>query len=127
MVGHFRLVLTEEKKAAMEEGGGTKESTKTMRKSIGSNFQQYVEERESWWCGDSGEAASWWTPPGGLGAPRRVEEIATLENAWLVGHYARDWLWEAQVRYCRNAVLQCSRTSCITKAVVLYYYCSVFL
>ena len=45
MVGHCRFLLTEEKKAEMEEGGGTKESTKVMRKTIGANFQQYVEER----------------------------------------------------------------------------------
>ena len=63
MVGHCRFLLTEEKKAEMEEGGGTKESTKVMRKTIGANFQQYVEEREAWWCGDPREAASWWTPP----------------------------------------------------------------
>ena len=100
MVGHCRFLLTEEKKAEMEEGGGTKESTKVMRKTIGANFQQYVEEREAWWCGDPREAASWWTPPGGLGEPRRVEEIATMDNAWLVGHYARDFLWEAQVCTC---------------------------
>ena len=47
MVGHCRFLLTEEKKAEMEEGGGTKESTKVMRKTIGANFQQYVEEREA--------------------------------------------------------------------------------
>ena len=61
------------------------------------NFVQYVEEREAMWCGDTSSAPSWWTPPEDLGSPRPVEEIATLENSWLVGHYARDWLWEAQV------------------------------
>ena len=85
MVGHCRFLLTEEKKA---------------------NFQQYVEEREAWWCGDPREAASWWTPPGGLGEPRRVGEIATMDNAWLVGHYARDFLWEAQVCTCGPAETQ---------------------
>ena len=97
MVNHSRFVLTEEKKTEMEEGGGTKESTKLIRKSIGANFVQYVEDREAMWCGDSSEAPSWWTPPVGLGAPRPVEVIATLDNSRLVGYYARDWLWEAQV------------------------------
>ena len=97
MVNHSSFVLTEERKTEMEESGGTKDSTKVIRKAIGANFVQYVEEREAMWCGDSSSAPSWWTPPEDLGAPRTVEEIATRENSWLVGHYARDWLWEAQV------------------------------
>ena len=97
MVNHGRFVLTEEKKTEMEEGGGTKESTKVIRKAIGANFVQYVADREAMWCGDSSQAPKWWTPPGGLGAPRTVEELATLDNCCLMGYYARDWLWEAQV------------------------------
>ena len=97
MVNHGRFVLTKEKKTEMEEGGGTKESTKVIRMNIGANFVQYVADREAMWCGDSSQAPNWWTPPEGLGAPRAVEEIATLDNYCLVGYYARDWLWEAQV------------------------------
>ena len=75
MVNHGRFVLTEEKKTEMEEGGGTKESTKVIRKAIGANFVQYVADREAMWCGDSSQAPNWWTPPEGLGAPRREDEV----------------------------------------------------
>ena len=88
MVGHCRFLLTEEKKAEMEEGGGTKESTKVMRKTIGANFQQYVEEREAWWCGDPREAASWWTPP-----------HSWISYAWEIGASAPLVFWPLDPMY----------------------------
>ena len=99
MVKHQRLLLSEEKKAEMERGGGTKESTRAIRKAVGADFVEYLEQREAGWCGDTSEAASWWRPPGGLGAPRKVEEIASMDDAWLISHFARDFLWEAVVTH----------------------------
>lgn len=99
MVKHKRLLLSEEKKAEMERGGGTRESTKAIRKAVGAQFMEFVEEREAGWCADPSQAANWWTPPGGLGEPRKVLELATLDTACLISHFARDFLWEAVVTH----------------------------
>ena len=96
MVHQNPLVLDNEKRQDLENGGGTKGQTKATREGIGQNFVLYCENREKLFAEQPKDAPGWWIP--GLEV-RTMEQVATVEHAVILGNYAKNWIKEMQVGF----------------------------
>ena len=94
MVYQSALALSAEQRKCLEEGGGTKEMTKVLRETYGTNFEQYILSREDEWCREPQGAPDWWLA-NERGQPRVMEELVI--DSRLLGIYVKNWLWEMQV------------------------------
>ena len=100
MVHQNPLILTEEKRVELENGGGSKALTRQIRDSIGKNFVEYCETREAMYAENPTAAPDWWKPADPeMQTVRSMEEVATTDNAVILGNYAKSWLWEMQVGF----------------------------
>ena len=89
------LVLDEEQRRVLENGGGTSETTNALRMVIGKNFEEYCVYHEEEWCKKPLEAPDWWT--NAAGKPRKVEELLLDECLPVFSGYLKNWLWTMQV------------------------------
>ena len=67
------------------------------------NFIAMTEKYETSYLEDSTVAPDWWWPSESR-EPRKFDAVATRENAVLLGHHAKTWLWEMQVKYFTRLV-----------------------
>ena len=95
MVHQNPLVLDEEQRRVLENGGGTSETTNALRLVIGKNFEEYCVYHEEEWCKKPLEAPDWWT--NAAGKPRKVEELLLDECLPVFSGYLKNWLWTMQV------------------------------
>ena len=95
MVHQNPLVLDEEQRRVLENGGGTSETTNALRMVIGKNFEEYCVYHEEEWCKKPLEAPDWWT--NAAGKPRKVEELLLDECLPVFSGYLKNWLWTMQV------------------------------
>ena len=97
MVHHSSLVLNEEQRKVLESGGGTAESTRAVRATIGKNFEEYCDAREEEWCKSPENAPDWWSNADGN--PRKVNELVSDQCLPVFRGYLKNWLWEMQVLF----------------------------
>ena len=98
MVHQNALVISEETRQDLEDGGGTKSKTRAVRATFGLNFVAYCESREEAWCTAPLPSPAWWVQKEGeLGGPRTMAELCHEVNSELLGRYLKNWLWEMQV------------------------------
>lgn len=99
MVHQNPLVLDEAQRKVLESGGGTAETTKAKRATVGKNFEEYCGSREEGWCNLQEAAPEWWS--NGDGKPRSLKELVGLGDECLpvLRGYLKNWLWEMQVLY----------------------------
>ena len=98
MVHQNALVISEEIRQDLEDGGGTKSKTRAVRATFGLNFVAYCESREEAWCMAPLASPDWWLLKKGLlGGPRTMAELCHEANCELLGRYFKNWLWEMQV------------------------------
>ena len=96
MVHQDPLVLSADTRTDLENGGGTKDSTKATREAIGLNFVVFCERSEASYAADPASAPDWWSGSP-MGEPRTMKEISVRESAGILGNYAKTWIWEMQV------------------------------
>ena len=98
MVHQNSLVISEETRQDLEDGGGTKSKTRAVRAIFGLNFVAYCDGREEAWCTAPLSSPVWWMQKEGeLGGPRTMAELCLELNSELLGRYFKNWLWEMQV------------------------------
>ena len=85
MVHHSSLVLNEEQRKVLESGGGTAETTRAVRATIGKNFEEYCDAREEEWCKSPENAPDWWSNADGN--PRKVNELVSDQNVISVANF----------------------------------------
>ena len=96
MVHQNALVLSDALRQQLENGGGTKETTRAIRANLGQNFVEYCRRREDAWCIDTTTAPAWWSSTEN-GAPRNMEELCSENGDNILGNFFKNWLWEMQV------------------------------
>jgi hypothetical protein len=96
MVHQNALVISDSLRKHLENGGGTKETTRAIRANLGQNFVDYCERREDAWCTDPTTAPAWWSSEE-HGAPRNMEELCSGNEDKMIGNFFKNWLWEMQV------------------------------
>ena len=94
MVHQSAFALSAEQRKCLEEGGGTRETTRVLRETYGGNFEQYMLSREEEWCRQPHSAPEWWSR-NDRGEPRFMLEL--VADSRLLGIYFKNWLWEMQV------------------------------
>ena len=94
MVHQSAFAQSAEQRKCLEEGGGTRETTRVLRETYGGNFEQYMLSREEEWCRQPHSAPEWWS-----GNERREPRfmLELVVDSRLLGIYFKNWLWEMQV------------------------------
>ena len=101
MVHQNALVLSDALRQQLENGGGTKETTRAIRANLGQNFVEYCRRREEAWCIDPTTALAWWSSTES-GAPRNMEELCSENGDNILGNFFKNWLW--------SVICQCGYT-----------------
>ena len=95
MVHQNPLVLNEGQRKVLESGGGTAETTRAVRLTIGKNFEDYCSAREEEWGKPLENAPDWWSNADGR--PRSMKELVSDQCLPVFRGYLKNWLWEMQV------------------------------
>ena len=97
MVHQNPLVLDDAQRKVLESGGGTAETTRAIRATVGKNFEDYCDAREEGWCKEPETAPIWWS--NAAGKPRSLEMLSDDQCLPVFRGYLKNWLWEMQVLY----------------------------
>ena len=77
-------------RSALEQNGGTKETTKALKEGIGSSFSSFVENSEIEHVESPQSAPSWWI---GASSPRKIGDLNRPDLCRMLGEYWRDRIY----------------------------------